>query len=226
MDELIRELKTQGVLKSPNVEAAFRAIDRKDFVRPEYEEVAYANHPLPIGEGQTISQPYTVAFMLDLLDPKAGEKILDVGSGSGWTTALLAHIVSQSGEIDENGGIGTSAAEGGLVGRHQFHQAKPRLPDGQGFTKRSDSPISSGCVFAIELMPELCKFGEANVAKYNFIKKNIAKFLCRDGTLGLRKDAPFDKILTSDAALAVIPPAWREQLRVGRAGGAPGGGAE
>lgn len=95
MDELIRELKQQGVLRSSFVEQAFRAIDRKDFVRPEYQAEAYANYPLPIGEGQTISQPYTVAFMLDLLDPQPGEKILDVGAGSGWQTALLAHIVSQ-----------------------------------------------------------------------------------------------------------------------------------
>lgn len=95
MNELIRELKEQGVLKSPYVEAAFRLIDRRDFVRPENAGEAYENHPLPIGSGQTISQPYTVAFMLDLLDPKPGETILDVGAGSGWQTALLASIVSQ-----------------------------------------------------------------------------------------------------------------------------------
>lgn len=95
MDELILELKRQGVLKSPHVEAAFQAIDRKDFVLPKYEGEAYENHPLPIGSGQTISQPYTVAFMLDLLDPRPGETILDVGAGSGWQTALLASIVSQ-----------------------------------------------------------------------------------------------------------------------------------
>ncbi|MBI4132760.1 MAG: endolytic transglycosylase MltG [Candidatus Sungbacteria bacterium] len=98
VDELIRELKQQGVLRSSYVEQAFRAIDRKDFVRPEHRAEAYANYPLPIGEGQTISQPYTVAFMLDLLDPRPGERILDVGTGSGWQTALLAHIVSQSGK--------------------------------------------------------------------------------------------------------------------------------
>ena len=94
MDELIGELKAEGVLRSRYVQAAFRAIDRKDFVLPEYANEAYGNYPLPIGGGQTISQPYTVAFMLDLLDPKPGERILDVGSGSGWTSALLAHAVS------------------------------------------------------------------------------------------------------------------------------------
>lgn len=95
MEELIRELKRQGVLKSSSVEGAFRAIDRKDFVRPENADEAYGNYPLPIGAGQTISQPYTVAFMVDLLDPQPGEIVLDIGAGSGWQTTLLASMVSQ-----------------------------------------------------------------------------------------------------------------------------------
>lgn len=103
MDELIRELKSEGVLASAYVADAFRAIDRADFVLPEYRGQAYENHPLPIGAGQTISQPYTVAFLLDLLDPKPGEKILDVGAGSGWQTTLLAHIVSRG---DRGKGLG------------------------------------------------------------------------------------------------------------------------
>lgn len=65
-----------------------------DFVPPEFADEAYGNYPLPIGFGQTISQPLTVAFMLELLAPRVGENILDVGSGSGWQTALLAHVAS------------------------------------------------------------------------------------------------------------------------------------
>ncbi len=99
MERLIAELKKEGVLDSPALEAAFRAVDRKDFVLPEYQSLAYENAPLPIGYGQTISQPYTVAFMLNLLAPSAGQRILDVGSGSGWTTALLAHIVGSAGRV-------------------------------------------------------------------------------------------------------------------------------
>lgn len=93
-DSLIQELMEEGYLKTPAVIEAFRAIDRKDFVLPEYKEEAYANYPLPIGLGQTISQPLTVAFMLELLQPQAGDKILEVGAGSGWVTALLSYIVS------------------------------------------------------------------------------------------------------------------------------------
>ncbi|HEY4497221.1 MAG TPA: protein-L-isoaspartate O-methyltransferase [Candidatus Paceibacterota bacterium] len=78
---------------------AFQKVDRKDFVLPEYTEYADVDEPLPIGHGQTISQPYTVAFMLELIEPQKGQRILDVGSGSGWTTALLAHIVGTKGRV-------------------------------------------------------------------------------------------------------------------------------
>lgn len=99
-ERLIRHLKANTrILRTTAMEEAFRVIDRKDFVRPDYVSEAYEDYPLPIGEGQTISQPTTVVFMLELLDPKPGEKILDVGSGSGWTTALLAKLVGPSGKV-------------------------------------------------------------------------------------------------------------------------------
>lgn len=78
---------------------AFRYIDRKDFLREENTNLAYENTPLSIGYGQTISQPYTVAFMLELLDVHVGNKVLDIGSGSGWTTALLAHLAGERGSV-------------------------------------------------------------------------------------------------------------------------------
>lgn len=96
---LVSELISQGVLSHPKLAKAFDAVDRADFVLPEYRNAAYENHPLPIGHGQTISQPYTVAFMLGLLDVKKGERILDVGCGSGWTTALLAWLAGKGGKV-------------------------------------------------------------------------------------------------------------------------------
>lgn len=99
MEELINSLIISGYLKTPLIIEAFRKIDRADFVPLELLPQAYGNYPLPIGHGQTISQPLTVAFMFELLQPKRGDKILDVGSGSGWTTALLAEIVGPTGKV-------------------------------------------------------------------------------------------------------------------------------
>ncbi len=99
LDDLIEKLKMDGVLQSPMIELALKGVDRKDFVLPEYEDLAYENHPLSIGFGQTISQPFTVVFMLELLDLQEDDEVLDVGSGSGWTTALIAFIVSKTGKV-------------------------------------------------------------------------------------------------------------------------------
>ncbi len=98
-EELAQALITDGYLRTPAIIAAFEKIDRKDFVPEEHAHEAYGNYPLPIGHGQTISQPLTVAFMLELLQPVPGEKILDVGAGSGWQTALLTELVGKTGKV-------------------------------------------------------------------------------------------------------------------------------
>ena len=92
-EELMSYLKKNKYIKSPLIRDAFSSIDRKEFVPENLKKVAYFDNPLPLGLGQTISQPSTVAFMLELLRPIPGDKILDVGSGSGWQSALLAHVV-------------------------------------------------------------------------------------------------------------------------------------
>lgn len=97
-EDLIRYLKKK-ILKTPEIINAFLSIDRKNFVREDFITEAYFNQPLPTFEGQTISQPYTVAFMMELLQPKENHKILDIGFGSGWTTALLAYIVKNNGKV-------------------------------------------------------------------------------------------------------------------------------
>ncbi len=81
------------------IEEAFRAVPRADFVPSELRGDAGIDAPLPIGFGQTISQPTTVKLMLSWLGAEPGDKVLDVGSGSGWTSALLAHIVGPRGFV-------------------------------------------------------------------------------------------------------------------------------
>jgi protein-L-isoaspartate(D-aspartate) O-methyltransferase len=81
------------------IKKAFENINREDFLPSDLKELAQFNEVLPIGYGQTISQPLTVGFMLELLEPKRGDRILDIGAGSGWTTALLSHIVGKGGKV-------------------------------------------------------------------------------------------------------------------------------
>ncbi|MFY9462417.1 MAG: protein-L-isoaspartate O-methyltransferase, partial [Candidatus Sungiibacteriota bacterium] len=166
--KLIDEIISMGYLKTPRIIEAFKTIDRRDFVLPEYESEAYGNYPLPIGQGQTISQPLTVAFMLELLHPEPGEKIMDVGHGSGWQTALIAQLVGENGRV-----------------------------------------------VAVERVPELCEFGETNIAKYGFIKKGTVRTICGDATPGIPDEAPFDKIIAAAAASKELPKAWRDELKAG-----------
>ncbi len=111
--ELIDELTELGYLKSQSLIDVFLAVDRKNFIPESFSEFAYYNEPLPIGNDQTISQPLTVAFMLELLDLRAGDKVLEIGSGSGWQTALIAKMVEYEGGIaeDKDGRYGVVSLE-------------------------------------------------------------------------------------------------------------------
>ncbi len=88
-DQIVR----RGVT-NPAVLDAVRAVPRHAFVPEAYRSEAYDDHPLPIGEGQTISQPYIVALMTELLDLKPGDRVLEVGTGSGYQAAVLAELVT------------------------------------------------------------------------------------------------------------------------------------
>lgn len=90
---LIEKLIKSGTLKTPEIIEAFKKIDRVLFVLDNFLDDAYWDYPLPILAEQTISQPTTVAFMLELLDVRSWNKVLDIWSGSGWTTALLSVLV-------------------------------------------------------------------------------------------------------------------------------------
>ena len=150
--------------KSGLINKAFKEINRADFVLPEYQDSADLDIPLPIGEGQTISQPTTVRMMLEWLDAQRGDKVLDVGFGSGWTTALLANIVGKTGKV-----------------------------------------------YAVERVKKLKEFGKKNCLHAGI--KN-AKFYSADSEIGLRRFAPYDRILVS-AAAEELPEELLDQLKVG-----------
>jgi len=163
-EELVEYLVGRGILKDVNIIRAMSQIDRKDFVGEGNLDRAYIDNALPIKFSQTISQPSTVAFMLEELGPEEGQKILDVGSGSGWTTAILAKIIGEKGKV-----------------------------------------------IACEIIPQIKKLGEENVDKYHF--KNV-KFYEADASIGLKKEAPFDRILCS-AAASEMPERLKSQLNLG-----------
>jgi len=91
-EELIKFWKKRGLIKDERLFDAFRVIDRKYFVHKDYLDEAYADYPLPIGEGQTISQPSTVLIMIQALELKETDKVLEVGTGSGWCAGLIAWV--------------------------------------------------------------------------------------------------------------------------------------
>lgn len=165
--ELTNELVEQGHLKTPRLIAAFLAIDRAYFVPEKLRPRAYENDSLPLGFEQTISQPMVVAFMLELLQVQKGEKILDIGAGSGYTSALLGFLVGEKGKV-----------------------------------------------ISIERIKKLKNKASQNISQYNFMRKGRVKLIWGNGAKGFKKEAPFDKILASAAALE-IPLSWKKQLKIG-----------
>jgi protein-L-isoaspartate(D-aspartate) O-methyltransferase len=95
--ELIEKLEKRGI--GEEILKVIEKVDRKDFILEKNLNEVYEDHPLSIGYGQTISQPYTVAFMLQELELKKGDKVLEIGTGSGWNAALISDIIGEEGKI-------------------------------------------------------------------------------------------------------------------------------
>jgi protein-L-isoaspartate(D-aspartate) O-methyltransferase len=98
-------------VRSARVLDAMRAVPRERFVLPGHEDLAYEDFPLPIGSGQTISQPYIVAYMAEALELEGGEKVLEVGGGCGYAAAVLAEIADRVFTIERIGELADRAAK-------------------------------------------------------------------------------------------------------------------
>ena len=161
--QLIGEIRLAGYLKSKALEKALQETMRHLFVPKRMGEHAYRDEPLPIGEGQTISQPSTVVAMTEALDVKPGQKILEIGSGSGWQAALIGKLVGPK-----------------------------------------------GFVWTIERIKSLAETAKRNLKNANV--ENV-KVVLGDGTLGLKKHAPYDRIIVT-AAAPDVPEPLVEQLKI------------
>jgi len=121
MAMVTEQIEARGI-HDPATLAAIRAVPRHEFVPEVMRDEAYRDHPLPIGHGQTISQPYIVAFMTEAIHPEPGEKILEVGSGSGYQAAVLAQMGAEVYTIEiveELAGIARHNLE--RLGYHNVH---------------------------------------------------------------------------------------------------------
>ena len=97
-------------VRSERVLDAMREVPREAFVREDLAEFAYEDSPLPIEAGQTISQPYIVAFMIEALALKGGERVLEIGAGSGYAAAVLSEIAAEVYTVERNEELATGAA--------------------------------------------------------------------------------------------------------------------
>lgn len=102
------QIARRGV-RDRHVLDAMREVPREAFVEPSFEEFAYQDGALPIGEGQTISQPYIVALMIEAAEVKPGEKVLEVGVGSGYAAAVISKIAKRVYAIERHAALGRAA---------------------------------------------------------------------------------------------------------------------
>jgi protein-L-isoaspartate(D-aspartate) O-methyltransferase len=138
------QLRARGIGDERVLDAMLR-VPRHEFAPERYRDQAYEDHPLPIGEGQTISQPYIVARMLESLALTPADRVFEVGTGSGYLTALLAELAGKVFSVERHGALAEAAAE--LLGRMGYTNVKVMVGDGsQGF--REGAPYDAIIVSA------------------------------------------------------------------------------
>lgn len=135
-EEMVRTQLERRDITDASVLAAMRKVERHRFVSPVVLDEAYEDRPLPIGHGQTISQPYVVAYMTQAIRPRKGMKVLEVGTGSGYQAAVLAELVDNVFTIEILAPLGESAAK--RLDEQGYKNVKVRIGDGfQGWPEEA-----------------------------------------------------------------------------------------
>lgn len=153
-EDMVRAQLSGRGIRDQRVLEAFRTVPRHEFVLEEFQEQAYDDHPLPIGSGQTISQPYIVAVMLQHLALESDDRALEIGAGSGYATALLSQICREVYAIERHRELATRAEA--TLARLGYTNAHIRVGDGTlGWPE--DAPFDAVLVSAAaaELPPVL-----------------------------------------------------------------------
>lgn len=141
---------------NPGVLQAMRQVPRHRFVPQSREAQAYENRPLPIGHGQTISQPYIVAIMTDLIDPEPGDRALEIGTGSGYQAAVLSRLVAQVHSMEIIEPLGNQARERLLA--LGYENIEVRIGDGYfGWQEHAPFDIIIVTAAASHIPPPLVK---------------------------------------------------------------------
>jgi len=125
---MVRSQLAERGIRDERVLAAMGAVPRHEFVPESLRQDAYEDHPLPIGDGQTISQPYIVAAMLEHLALQASDRVLEVGTGSGYVTALLSELCAEVFSVERYPSLANSAES--ILRRLGFRNVKIKVGDG------------------------------------------------------------------------------------------------
>jgi protein-L-isoaspartate(D-aspartate) O-methyltransferase len=133
-EEMVRSQIAERGIRDLRVLDAMRTVPRHEFVPESFRQDAYEDHPLPIGEGQTISQPYIVAAMLEYLALQATDRVLEIGTGSGYVTALLSLLSAEVYSVERHAELAASAES--TLHRLKYRNVKLTVGDGsQGWAE-------------------------------------------------------------------------------------------
>jgi protein-L-isoaspartate(D-aspartate) O-methyltransferase len=154
------QLRNRGI-RDERVLSAMLRVPRHEFIAERYRDQAYEDHPVPIGEGQTISQPYMVALMLDALQLQPADRALEVGSGSGYVSALLAELTAQVFAVERHAGLVTESRR--VLDGLGYKNARVLLGDGsQGLPEHAPYDVIVVSAAAVEVPePLLAQLAEA-----------------------------------------------------------------